>query len=351
MLAVGAHLKGAVAVTVGDQVIVSQHLGDLDSAEGAALLERTVHDLLAFFAVRPELIACDLHPDYTSTRLAERLSEQWHIPLTRVQHHHAHVAACVAEHAIEGEVLGLAWDGTGYGEDGTIWGGEALLVSGGGSHRFASLRPFSLPGGDAASRDPRRSALGLLHELGLADRYASEWLPAFEATALVSLLRSGRTPRTTSMGRLFDAVSALAGFRERMAFEGQAAMALEFAVGEPSGSPYPLPLREAGGRLVADWEPMIREALLDAGREAPSLVATRFHAGLAELAVATAKAARRATVVLSGGCFQNLQLARRVRSRLESEGFRVYSPRLFPPNDGGIALGQVLVAARRASNP
>jgi hydrogenase maturation protein HypF len=274
-----------------------------------------------------------------------------------VQHHHAHVAACVAEHRLEGPVLGLAWDGTGYGTDGTVWGGEALICEGAEFTRAAHLRTFALPGGDKAVRQPRRSALGVLFEI-LAEQaaeHAAAWFSPSELDTLLSLLARGvHAPRTSSMGRLFDAVAVMCGLPAVISFEGQAAMALEFAAHQLTNTPasrrngaYPLPL---SGDLpaVADWEPLIRAVLSDrAAGEPAGRIALRFHHALAELAVAVARRAGCSRVVLSGGCFQNALLTDRVRSRLLESGFGVYTHRRVPPGDGGIALGQVAVAARQ----
>lgn len=353
LLGLGGQLKGTVALCVGEQVVVSQHLGDLGSLEGSRLLERTAEDLMKLLEARPMALACDLHPDYASTRLAERLSGQWGVPLVRVQHHHAHVAACMAEHGLTGPVLGLTWDGAGLGTDGTLWGGEALVVEGAGFRRVAHLRPFSLPGGARALREPRRAALGLLHEVDGAGAVAHlrEAFTAREAEVLVTMLERGlQSPRTTSMGRLFDAVAALSDIRMRAGFEGQAAMALEYAAGEGEAEPYPLPLRD-GAPAVADWESLIRELLADRKRGVPpALMAARFHATLAVLAESIAVRVGLPRVVLSGGCFQNMRLLRDVQTRLRARGFEVFSPRQYPPNDGGLSLGQVAVAARWYAN-
>jgi hydrogenase maturation protein HypF len=348
VLGLGGQLKATVALAVGGQAVVSQHLGDLGSVQGARLLERTVEDLLRMLDARPEVIACDLHPDYASTRLAERLAGAWGVPLLRVQHHHAHVAACLAEHGLSGPVLGLAWDGAGLGTDGVLWGGEALAVEGARFRRVAHLRPFALPGGERALREPRRAALGLLHEVlgaGAVAHLGNAFTPR-EAEVLVGMLARGvQSPRTTSVGRLFDAVAALSGVQARAGFEGQAAMALEFAAGEEVAEPYPLPLRD-GEPAVADWEPLLRALLEDRERGAsPGHMAARFHGALVSLAEAVALRVGLPRVVLSGGCFQNLRLLCAVRERLRARGFEVWMPRRYPPNDGGLSLGQVAVAA------
>jgi hydrogenase maturation protein HypF len=347
VLALGGHLKSTVTVTVGDEAVVSQHLGDLDAPEAAALLERTADDLLRFLDARPALVACDLHPDYVSTRLADRIGRVHAVPVVRVQHHHAHVAACMAEHGLAGPVLGFAWDGAGLGTDGVLWGGEALVVDGAAFRRVAHLRPFRLPGGERAMREPRRSALGVAYEIFGPD--APDAVPvAFgsgERRALVAMLARGvNAPWTTSVGRLFDAVAAFTGIRSVAGFEGQAAMEVEFAADGVAAPPYPLPLG-TGEPAVADWEPLVRALLRDHADGVPvDVMAARFHAALAELAVAVAVRVALPCVVLSGGCFQNARLAAIVRDRLQASGFEVRTPHRYPPNDGGLSLGQALVA-------
>lgn len=353
VLALGAHQKSAVALLAGGQVVLSQHLGDLTSAEGADLLDRTVADLVAFFHVRPERLACDLHPDYASTRLAERLAAEWQVPLMRVQHHHAHGSACAAEHGLRGPVLALAWDGTGLGPDGTIWGGEALVVDGATFHRAGHLRPFPLPGGEAAVRDSRRSALGLLAATvggGLLPEGLGAAFDTGELGILQGMLaRDLNCPRTSSLGRLFDAVAALAGVHARPGYEGQAAMALEFAA-ERAAPDRAYGWAFTGGEtLVADPAPLVTELLRDRRADlAPGVLAQRFHGALADLALAWARHAGLRDVVLAGGCFQNALLTALVTARLSGAGFRVHRHRRFPPNDGSISLGQAAVAAATA---
>jgi hydrogenase maturation protein HypF len=349
ILATGGQLKSTVALSHRGDVVVSQHLGDLFSAGGVSLLERTARDLVRFFEARPEVVACDLHPDYASTRLAERLAAELGASLEPVQHHHAHVAACMAEHRLTGPVLGLAWDGAGLGIDGTIWGGEALVVDGAGFRRFGHLRPFSLPGGEKAMRDPSRSALGMLYEIFGPGAAAQLEMAGARAAALVSILRTGvSSPRTSSMGRLFDAAAALTTVRTRPGYEGQAAMELEMAAERSSDlGAYPIAIRE-GEPTVADWEPLVRALLEDRARgTSPSTMAARFHGTLVDLAEGIAERAGLARVVLSGGCFQNARLLASVSERLQARGFEVYTPRSFPPNDGGLSLGQLYVAALR----
>jgi hydrogenase maturation protein HypF len=352
ILAVGGHLKNTVALSLApsSQVVISQHIGDLDSLLGVEVFHRTIDDLLAFFHVRPEVVACDLHPDYASTRHAEKLAAGWGVPLVRVQHHHAHAAACIAEHHLQGPVLGLTWDGTGYGTDGTVWGGEALVCEGAGFTRVARLRTFGLPGGDRAVHEPRRSALGLLYEIwgNRASHYAGDWFTSSELDPLMLMLEHKvRSPRTSSMGRLFDAVAAICGLEKVVTYEGQAAMALEYAVYPCEDDAYPLLLSD-DVPMVVDWEPMIRAITADrAAGESLGHISARFHNTLAQAAAAIARCSGCSQVVLSGGCFQNALLTERVRLRLQESGFNVYLHHLVPPGDGGIALGQVNVAGKR----
>ena len=363
VLAVGGHLKNTVALglpsSVETQVVMSAHIGDLDGVLSVDVFRRAVEDLVQFFHATPDAIACDLHPDYASTHCAEEFAERWSVPLLRMQHHHAHVAACMAEQELQGPVLGFAWDGTGYGIDGTVWGGETLICDAATFRRVAHLRTFPLPGGDRASREPRRSALGVLFEMigGDAVEYACQWFNRNQCnTLLAALSRSINTPRTSSMGRLFDAVAALCGLPGVATFEGQAAMSLEFAADEQEASAYSIPLsnpraENGSDAIVADWAPMLRSILADRAAGVPvRQVSARFHHALAEMAVAIAESVaptRELPVVLSGGCFQNALLADLVRMRLSAAGFCVYTHQTVPPGDGGIALGQTWIALRQ----
>jgi hydrogenase maturation protein HypF len=334
------------------QVVMTPHIGDLDNILSVEVFQRAIEDLVNFFAVKPEVVVCDLHPDYASTREAESLAARWGAQLVRVQHHHAHAAAAMAEHDLEGPVLALAWDGTGYGSDGTVWGGEALRCDGPEFSRAAHLRTFSLPGADQAMHEPRRSALGLLYEfLGdEAGRFAGIWFKEAETTAIMRMLeRHINCPRTSSMGRLFDAVAVLCGLPKITTFEGQAAMALEFAADKSEPSAYQIPLRyDENQVLIADWEPMFRVILADLVRKLPvGIISARFHNALADLALDIASSVKLNRVVLSGGCFQNALLTERVYNRLHKAGFSVYLHKEVPPGDGGIALGQIYVAAQK----
>ncbi len=353
ILAVGAHLKNTVALGVGNDIFISQHIGDLETPPALAAFRRVVADFERLYDTTPDLVACDLHPEYLSTKHAKEMG----VPLAPVQHHYAHIAACMAENEIAAPALGVSWDGTGYGLDGTIWGGEFLRVDESSFQRYAHLRTFRLPGGEAAIKQPRRAALGLLREIfGDEVFQRHDLLPVADfppnELALVRqvLARGVNSPVTSSAGRLFDAVAAMLGLRQRVHFEGQAAMELEFAIQPGVEESYPFELREETSRIV-DWQPMMLEMLEEIRLGGPAgLVAAKFHNTLVEMIVAVARLADVPKVVLSGGCFQNKYLAERTVRRLQAEAFRPYWPQRVPPNDGGIALGQV-AAAIRARQP
>lgn len=358
VLGVGAHFKNSVALGLGPNVFLSQHLGDLETVEAYDAFRRVVADLELLYEARPAVIAADLHPDYLSSQYARASGT----PVITVQHHLAHIAAVLAENDVTGPALGVSWDGTGLGEDGTIWGGEFLRVDGATWERVARLRPFPLPGGDLAAREPRRSALGLLMAWSggsdLSDRCAG--LPTLEAFTsqqldlVIRIIRSRiNTPLTSSMGRLFDAVASLLGICHQSQFEGQAAMGLETAAAGMDAvvAPYPLPLRSGGSPAAPpqlDWAPLLEELTADlrAGTSR-NLIARRFHEGLVGAMVEVARWAGIDTVALGGGCFQNRWLLEGAVDRLRAEGFRVVWPQRVPPNDGGLALGQVAWARRR----
>ncbi|MFW5772861.1 MAG: carbamoyltransferase HypF, partial [Phototrophicaceae bacterium] len=350
--------KNTVAVASGTQVFISQHIGDLDTYEAIDALPRTARDLCDLYQIQPSAVACDLHPDYASTQYAESLG----LPLMRVQHHEAHILACLAEHGLdERPALGVSWDGTGYGPDSTVWGGEFLRVTPDGCQRVGHLRTFPLPGGDAVAREPRRSASGLLYALygeAVFERDDLAPLAAFstgERAVLRQMLQRGlNAPQTSSAGRLFDAVAALLDLRQRAAFEGQAAMALEFAADcVATDEVYPFSANreytgsDAAPVLVIDWGPLVEALLADKARGVPpEVMAAIFHNTLAALIVDVARQVGEPIVALSGGCFQNRRLLAQTIKWLRAAGLRPLWPRLVPPNDGGIALGQIVAAAR-----
>lgn len=350
-LAFGAHLKTTVAVAAGRHVFLSQHLGDLETAEARQAYQRALADLPALLGQTPRLAVCDLHPDYVSTQLARKSG----LPCRAVQHHAAHVAACVAENEVDAPVLGVSWDGTGYGVDHTIWGGEFILLQATQWRRVGHLRPFPLPGGEAAVREPRRSALGALFALWgvpVFERDDGPWREAFRADewrALRSMLERGlNCPLTTSAGRLFDAVAALAGLRQVTRFEGQAAMELEWAAAGWEGEAiYPYQVQEgAGGNWVLDWGPLVEAVLAAVQQKLPTAqIAGTFHQTLVDGIVAVARRVGVEHVALTGGCFQNRRLTESAVAALRAAGFRPLWHQRVPPNDGGIALGQVVLGA------
>lgn len=348
-LAVGAHLKNTIAIGVGHDAFVSQHIGDLETVPALEAFEQVIASLQQAYELKPDTIVCDAHPDYLSTQYARRSG----LPVITVQHHYAHVLACMAEHRVSAPVLGVSWDGTGYGMDGTVWGGEFLRVDRKAFTRAAHWRTFRLPGGEAAVREPRRSALGLLYALN-GEAAFQEALPPLSAFSpgdlrVLSRLLTARlnAPETSSAGRLFDAVASLVGLRQRATYEGQAAMELEFALeGIETDEYYPIALQNTSP-VVIDWEPLIRELLADVQRAIPvAWVSARFHNALVEAVTAVAQRVGLKQVILTGGCFQNRYLLERTIRRLRQAGFRPWWPQHFPPNDGSISLGQLVAAAR-----
>lgn len=355
-VAVGAHLKSTVAISVGNTVIMSQHLGDLDTVATYQAFSRTTNELCRLYDFRPSVMIADKHPDYASTRYAR----QGGLPVVTVQHHVAHVCACMAEHDVRFPVLGVAWDGTGFGDDGTIWGGEFLTVTNSSYARFAAIRPFPLPGGDQAAKEPRRAAVGLLYEyLGEAifDRTDLPVIPSLSA-AERRLFRSmlGKkinTHYTSSVGRLFDAVAAIVGLRQYVEFEGQAAMDLEFAsLDHRTTKSYrvlltPAPDGDSGPRWHLDFAPMVNDLLADVENAAlvPE-IAAKFHNGLINGLVEVARRSGYERIVLTGGCFQNRRLLEGAVRRLRKLGLQPYWHQRIPTNDGGIAFGQIIAAAR-----
>ena len=359
VLAVGGHLKNTVAIGIGQDVFLSQHIGDLETFEARHAFERVIDDLCRLYSFKPEAVVCDLHPDYASTHWAENSG----LPIIRVQHHQAHVAACAAENNVEGPYLGVSWDGTGHGLDGTIWGGEFFRVENHQFERVAHLRPFNLPGGDAAVREGWRSAASLLFELrklgipGPAKsarpgpppaEHAKTGVPHVspmlrdvgirDSNVQLMLERGINVVPTTSVGRLFDAVASITGLAQQNRFEGQAAMLLENEVGS-------LRTEEAYPLTAGDWAPLIAEVLRDEreGLSVPS-IAAKFHNALVNWILEIAATSETKQIVLSGGVFQNRYLTERAAAMLESKGFIVHTHSQVPPNDGGIALGQVVMA-------
>lgn len=332
--AFGSHLKGSVAVTGERKVIVGQHVGDLDNHLARLRLEEEIRDLSAIQESEITLAVHDLHPDYASTMAAQAAG----VKTVGVQHHLAHALSLMAEHDFRGPVLAVVWDGTGLGLDGTIWGGEFILVDGKKAERVGHLRPFLLPGGDSASRQGWRSALGLLHEMGVT-RLSFEHPRASQVRAL---LASGTgCTKTTSAGRLFDAAAALGAGILESRFEGDAAMRWECLASTDRVDPYPISVRD-GLKKILDWAPAL--AALQEDPDGPALKSARFHAALSKGIGEMAALIGIEAVGLTGGCFQNQLLSRLTCWELRRRGMTPLEHRNIPPNDGGIAFGQAVAA-------
>ncbi len=336
ILAVGGHMKNAIALGFHNRMVLSPHIGDLDTPRSMEIFAQAISDLQDLYGVAVKTIVCDAHPDYASSRWAKKQA----LPLVRAHHHHAHASALAYELGIDKTLLVFTWDGSGLGADGTLWGGEALHGKPGKWHRAGTFKSFRLPGGERASREPWRSAAALCWEAGL------DWQPGF-----AELLKSAWQHRvnsfsTTSAGRLFDAASSLLGLCDTASFEGQAAMLLESSATGSIGA-IPLPLREdADGLLIADWMPLLHALRRD---EIPvPLRAMQFHMSLAQTIVAQAKHLHTSmpfdVIGLTGGVFQNKLLAELACAQLNAEGFTVHLPQLAPCNDGGLAIGQLIEA-------
>ncbi|MCE1226078.1 MAG: carbamoyltransferase HypF [Geobacteraceae bacterium] len=353
ILAVGAELKNTICLTRGNQAFLSQHIGDLKNEATLDTFRQTINHLGSIMEIRPERVVCDQHPDYLSTRYADELG----LPLLRVQHHHAHLASCMAENGLDGDVIGVIFDGTGLGDDGTVWGGEFLVGGYAGVQRAGHLKQIRLPGGDLAAKEPWRMAVAWLWEpLGEAV-WQLPGMPALAATdrqlLQVMLERGINAPLTSSAGRLFDAAAFLLGAATRNNFDGQAGMALE-ALAETATATGLLPYHLQPGRpFQLDLAPLLLGLVqrLQAGESVASL-AWAFHASLATAVLEGCELIRNETgfdrVALSGGVFQNRLLTELVYTFLAKSHFSVFIHRLVPPNDGGICLGQAAIAARRS---
>jgi hydrogenase maturation protein HypF len=355
VLACGAELKNTICVTRGDQAFLSAHIGDLDDIRNYYFLRESARDFIKLLEIKPEIIAYDMHPDYLSSRYALSLGGVKHLP---VQHHHAHIASCLAEHALPGKVIGIALDGTGFGTDGTIWGGELLIADLISSERVGHFKQYPLPGGQAAILNPARMALSILSdEFGAeAEKMIRKFLPMIkgqERKMLAEIInRKLHSPLTSSAGRLFDAVAALLGLGGEVSYEGRAAVRLQTMVDKTVTRNYSYEIHDKNGILVLSFSATVRAILADLGRgRAGGRIAAMFHntiaAALAEACGMIRKREGLNRVALSGGVFQNDFLLERLTNCLEEKKFNVYTNRLVPPNDGGISLGQAAVAVAR----
>ncbi len=336
VLAVGGMLKNTFAIAWDEKVFISQHVGDIENYQTLRNFEEMVFDFISLYHFEPEVIVCDMHPRYETTRWAEFFSEEKKIPLVKVQHHYAHILSCMAENEIDDKVLGIAWDGTGYGGDGTLWGGEFLVCDYKNYNRVCYFRPFRLIGGEKAVKEPRRVALSLLLEL-FEDRALSFDLP-FDRKELEVLFNAWNkginSPFSSSMGRLFDAVCSLLNIRHINNYEGQCAMVLEDFYDPNIRDHYSYSIE---GQVI-DWRPIILDLLQDKEKEkAP----TKFINTLAKIALDVARRINVKKVCLSGGVMQNDPLVGKIKEELIKDGFAVYTHQKVPANDGGLCLGQV----------
>lgn len=358
ILGCGGELKNTICLTKGGNAFLSQHIGDIENLRTFRFFQKTIEHLKRILEIEPEVVAYDLHPGYLSTQWA---LEQRGVQLVGIQHHHAHIASCLAENGVEERVIGIALDGTGYGTDGRVWGGEILIADQKGFQRAGHFQYLPMPGGEKAIKEPWRMGVSYLYRV-----YGEEFrnlniefvhrLDRGKLEIILRMLRRGvNSPLTSSCGRLFDGIASLLGLRDQVSFEGQAAMELEMQIWGKAESAlregsYPLELKEEDKVILIPYQPIIKGVVEDLSRGAErGVISLRFHNTLVELFLEICRRIRERTgierVALSGGCFQNLYLLTRLSERLEGEGFEVYTHSQVPPNDGGISLGQVAVAA------
>jgi hydrogenase maturation protein HypF len=354
ILATGSELKNTFCITNKNYAFLSHHIGDMENYETLKSFEQGIEHFERLFRVKPEAVACDMHPNYLATRYALERAERENLPAFSIQHHHAHIAACMAEHGLDGSrpIIGLSFDGTGYGEDGAIWGGEFLIADYKSYQRPFHLQYFPLPGGDASIKKPARAALALLWSLRIEwdERLAPVMQFNKEERGLLyaQLEKKINTPMTSSMGRLFDAAAALAGVRQIVNYEGQAAIEFEALADPAEAGSYSFALNQTEVEVRSGIEALIKDAL--AGVRT-SKISARFHNGLADVIRTAVNRMSQETGIreaaLSGGVWQNLTLLRRTLSLLQADGFTVYLHRQVPTNDGGLSLGQAVIAASR----
>ncbi len=360
-LALGGQLKATFALGRGRHAFISHHIGDLDQYQAFRAYAEAISHYQRLFDLRPEMLVHDLHADYRTTHFAREQSGSR--PTIAVQHHHAHMASCMAENGLDEPVIGVTFDGTGFGIDGTIWGGEFLMGDYRGFRRSAHLRPVAMPGGERAIREPWRMAAAYLADAGRGVSSLSDQVPVSSLrTVEMMIARRLNAPVTTSAGRLFDAVAAMSGVRSQVSYEGQAAIELEWLASAVAADGfYSFDLADATGGeatrdgLVLDMRPMIVEVAGDVRRGiSPAVIGRRFHSTIVEAIARVCGRLRAKTgvdaVVLSGGVFLNALLTEESVARLTREGFRVYRHRHVPPNDGGLSLGQLAVAAAWQTN-
>lgn len=352
-VSVGGHLKNTIAISKGRQVFLSQHIGDLETIESFNTFKKTLTDFEKLYNIAPDLVACDLHPDYISSKFASELN----IPIAKVQHHVSHILSCMEDNQLEGPLLGVSWDGTGFGTDGTVWGGEFFLLRDKSITRIAHFDKFRLPGGESSIKEINRIAAGVLYKIFGRDIFNDKnILPikyfSDKELKVIENMLSGKfnSPETSSVGRLFDAVASILDIRQRVNHEGQAAMELEYLThGYQTDESYNFEIKEGGvneAKYVIDWQPIIQELLTEKLNDLSiNLISVKFHNTLSEIILSLAKEVGEEKVVMSGGCFQNRYLLERTVKLLEKENFKPYWHQRVPPNDGGIALGQIIYSS------
>lgn len=347
ILAAGAHLKNTIAVNKGSNVFISQHIGDLENTESINAFKKVINDISSFYELKADSAVCDEHPDYISTRYAESLN----IPLEKVQHHYAHVLSCMAENDLDEDVLGVSWDGTGYGTDGTIWGGEFIIPRGKTFSRAGYFKTFRLPGGEAAIHDVWKIGYSLLYDVfgkDTDDLKNITLLKNQDVRIIRQMLEKNiNSPVTSSSGRLFDGISAIIGLKHHADFEAQAAMELEFAADDFITNDYfAFSIDEIKGSLVINWHQIVKSVVADINAGvAAGLISAKFHNSLAEAIVQFAVRLNMEKVVLTGGCFLNKYLLERSVKRLVEAGLKPYTQQRVPAGDGGISLGQMKYAS------
>ena len=357
ILACGADLKNTICLTRGDRAFLSAHIGDLEELRSFNFLRQSATEFMDLLGIKPRIVAHDMHPDYMATRFALSMRG---VKRISVQHHHAHIASCIVEHNLTGKVIALALDGTGYGDDGTIWGGEILVADLKSYRRVGHFKQYRLPGGDASALHPARMAAGIIiAEFGAEAQWIiRKHLPSINDTAagtIMAMAASGvNSPMTSSAGRLFDAVSALLGFAGEVSYEGQAAVRLQAMADWSVKKHYPYAIMEEQGVLVLSFAPAIRAIITGLENKMPrGEISGRFHntivAALSDACVRIRVKTGLGTVTLSGGVFQNDLLVHKLIPALKNDKFDVYINQSVPPNDGGIALGQAAVAAARCA--
>lgn len=350
VMAAGAHLKNTVALNKDSNVFISQHIGDLENVESISAFKNVINDFEKFYEITPVLNVCDLHPDYISTKYIKELGGN----TLQVQHHWAHILSCMAENNIEGKVLGVSWDGTGYGTDGTIWGGEFLVPNGNNFKRAAHLKTFRLPGGEKAIHEIWRIGYALLYDVFRieAAKYINH--DKKELVIIDQMLNKGiNSPVTSSMGRLFDGVASILNIRQKVNFEAQGAMELEFAaeLTESEMSTYNFDIEYNSEIMIINWHLILQEIVTDLNIGiSKNIISAKFHNTLTEIILSIAKKLKFERVILTGGCFQNKFLIEKSISKLQKNGYKVYWHQRVPTNDGGISLGQIKYASL-SSNP